>query len=153
MNALIKQPLPPLSTAAIEALRSLSGESLTGIIDASRHSKSGKAVVAIFNSVCTGCQSGDLVATLNRYAEKRPDVKFLALLPQDYSSADLENFKSNLGVKFDTERVGATLSREFGKLVSSYGQSRVNGMVILIDRGSLTVIENPADVNHKLSSW
>ena len=116
-----------------------------------RKTKSGKAVITIFTSVRTGCPSGELVRVLNRYANKRTDVSFLTLLPESYTRQDLDNFKSNLGVKFSVERTDEALSKEFGRMVGLYGESRLNGIVLLIDRGAVTVVDNPNEVDLKLS--
>ena len=151
LNALLKKPLPSLSSALLESLDSLPNSLIFSTREMTRKTKSGKAVITLFTSVRTGCPSGELVRVLNRYANKRTDISFLTLLPKSFTTSDLDNFKSNLAVKFAVARADEALSREFGRLVSLYGESRLNGITLLIDRGSVTVVDNPNEVDLKLS--
>lgn len=151
LNALLQRPLPPLSSALLESLDSLPNGLIFSAREMTRKTKSGKAVITIFTSVRTGCPSGEVVRVLNRYANKRTDVSFLTLLPKSYTNSDIDNFKSNLGVRFSVEREDEALSKEFGRLVALYGESRLNGIVVLIERGSTTVVDNPNEVELKLS--
>jgi len=151
LNALLQKPLPPLSSALLESLDSLPNGLIFSAKEMTRRTKSGKAVITIFTSVRTGCPSGDLVRVLNRYASKRTDVSFLTLLPKSYMRSDIDNFKSNLGVKFPVERMEEALSKEYVRLVSLYGESQLNGIVLLIDRGTVTVVDTPNEVDLKLS--
>lgn len=151
INVLIHRQLPPLSDAVLQTLSLLPGTTFDSFKQKVQHTKSGKAAVAVFTSVCTSCQSGELVQVLNQYAVKRPDIRFIALLPVDYTNVDVENFKSNLQVKFPVERADSAFAREVSKLVSTYGQNRLNGIIRLIDRNSVSVIENNDEVDPKLA--
>ena len=151
LNALLQKPLPPLSSALLESLDSQPNGLIFSTRERTRKTKSGKAVITLFTSVRTGCPSGELVRVLNRYASKHTDVSFLTLLPKSYTTSDIDNFKSNLRVKFSVERTDDALSKEYGRLVSLYGESRLNGIVLLIDRGVVTVVDNPNEVDLKLS--
>ena len=151
LSELTPRPLPPVSSALLESIVSLPGGRISSTREMTKHTKSGKAVITMFASVRTNCPSGDLIRTLNHHAMKKPGVSFITLLPNGYTTSDLDNFKSNLGVRFAVETQEATLSKEFDKLVSSYGESRLNGVVLLIDRGKVTVLDNPNDVELRLS--
>lgn len=151
LNHLTQRPLPPLSSALLESIVSLRNGPISFSRETTRQTKSGKAVIAILTSVSTGCPSGQLIRTLNHYARKHPEVSFITLLPNGYTNSDLDNFKLNLGVKFAVETQDATLSKEFEKLVSSYGESRLNGVVLLINRSVVTVLDNPNELELKLS--
>lgn len=151
LSELTPSPLPPVSSALLESIVSLPNGRISLAREMTRHTKSGKAVMTIFASVRTNCPSGELIKTLNHYAMKSPGVSFITLLPREYTSSDLDNFKANLGVRFAVETQDATLSKEFEKLVNSYGESRLNALVLLIDRGVVTIIDNPNDVELKLS--
>jgi hypothetical protein len=151
LSELTPRPLPPVSSALLESIVSLPNGRISLAREMTRHTKSGKAVITMFASVRTNCPSGDLIRTLNHQAMKNPEVSFITILPKEYTTADLDNFKSNLGVRFAVETQDATLAKEFEKLVSSYGESRLNGVVLLIERGIVTVLDNPNDVELRLS--
>ena len=62
----------------------------------------------------------------------------LALLPGDYSATDVDNLKANLQVSFPVERADAELAEKWGALLDVYGEGRMTGTVVLLDRGEVT---------------
>ena len=153
LNAIVKKDLPPLSGALLKALGSLNIQRFASLREQTRHSNSGKGVVVIFTSVSTVCPSGELVKLLNSYAARGSDTSssFLAVVPKDYTNSDIENFKANLVIKFPVERANNEFSSEFGKVISSYGESRINNSVVFINRGQVSVLSSFDELNLKLA--
>jgi hypothetical protein len=86
------------------ALKSIRTGHFTALREKTRDSRSGKALVVLFDSISTSCPSGKLVKALGRFAGAHQELPVLALLPKDYSEADIENLKVNLQVVFPVER-------------------------------------------------
>lgn len=150
LNTLIKKELPRWSDALVAELDFLKSPQYISLLEKSKDSTSASAVVVLFSSVSTACSSGELVKTLNRYAQERSRTSFLVLLPHDYTDVDLENFKSNLGVSFPVERENIEFSDQFARLVNFYGESRINGSLLLVANGKIAVLNSVDELSLKL---
>jgi len=151
LNALVKRDLPPWSGAVLKSLDSLKSPEFVSLVEQSKQSPAKPAVVLVFTSIATACASGELVKTINDYMLKGSPVSFFAILPSDYSDTDLENLKTNLLVRFPLGRANREFSEEFSKLVSSYGESRVNNCLLLINNGKVEILNSVEDLDRKLS--
>lgn len=100
--------------------------------EAARLTASGKAVVALFSSVCTSCASGRLMYLLNEHAGRNQDVAYFALVPDTFTAGDISNLRTNLNVSFPVEAAGPALSREWQSLREQYGEGPVNAVVLVI---------------------
>ncbi|HEX8183980.1 MAG TPA: hypothetical protein VF747_04495, partial [Blastocatellia bacterium] len=76
-------------------------------------SRSGKAVVALFSTACTGCPDDNLIDLLRTQSQKNPDIAFLTLLPDTFTQSDLDSFKTNLEIPFPVELANSELSRQW----------------------------------------
>lgn len=75
----------------------------------------------------------------------------LAFLPKGYSEADIENLKSNLQVGFPVERADAGLAEKWGALLDVYGEGRMTGTVVLIERGEIIWLAGLEEAEQALS--
>jgi len=148
INLLAKKTLPLQSDAAINILNSINSGAFYRIREQTR-SSSDWAVVVIFNSISSTCPSGELVRLLKRYP---PHSKHLTVfLPSDFSDADRENFKANYKIDFGVERLNEDLAAKWKELTHQYGEAKVNGTVVFMQDGQLSVISGIAETEKALS--
>ena len=81
-----------------EALASAKSARVEAIRQRTLTSPSGKAVIALFSRIGTFCPTGEVLDSLKGHQAKLQDVEFLILFPKDFTSNDVQNFKSNLKV-------------------------------------------------------
>lgn len=151
LNTLIKKDLPPWSDALMKDLAVLRNTQLSSVLENSRKPASQTAVVVLFSSVSTACSSGELVKMINSRIRQGSKISFLTLLPNNYSDIDLANFKANLAVNFAVERGNKEFSDRFANLVSVYGESRMNGTILLVENGQITILNSADELSLKLS--
>jgi hypothetical protein len=152
LNLLAKQNLPQLPFALIDSLNSLTAGHL-GSVRKQTRTESTKAVIALFSSVSTNCPSGEKVKLVNHYSERRKDIAFLLLLPKNYTSEDIENFKTNLQISRNlaVETMDGPLAEKWSSLITIYGENQINGTVLLVNRGALSVSLGMSELEQKLS--
>lgn len=150
VNLLIKKTLRPASAAISEVLNSSKTGTFASLREQTRHTTSGKAVVIFFTSVSSTCPSGELVKLVGKYTQ-RQDVNFVVLLPRDYSNTDRENFSANFRVKLAVEQFDPELEDKWASLVSLYGEPKINGSVVFINRGDISVANGVTEVERDLS--
>jgi hypothetical protein len=153
LHALIGTKTQDFPAALVGALESITEGRFASLRELTRRSRSGKAVVIIFDSVCTSCASGELVKSANRFAAAHQEIPLFAILPKDYTAGDLENFKANLRVKFSAEVADSALTERWLKLSGVYGESRTNGSVVLVERGSVIPLKDLAEAEQPLSRF
>ncbi len=149
VNVLIKKTLRPASAAISEVLNSSTTGTFASLREQTRHTTSGKAVVIFFTSVSSTCPSGELVKLVGKYTQ-RQDVNFVVLLPRDYSNADRENFSANFRVKLAVKQFDPELEDKWASLVSVYGEPKINGSVVFINRGDISVANGITEVERDL---
>lgn len=148
INLLVKKTLPLQSDAAINVLNSLNSGAFYRIREQSR-SSSDWAVVVIFNSISSTCPSGELVRLLKRYP--RHNKHFTVFLPSSFSDTDRENFKTNYKIDFGVDRLDEDLSAKWKELTHEYGEAKVNGTVVFMQGGQLSILNGTAEVERALS--
>ena len=148
INLLVKKTLPLQSDAAINILNSINSGAFYRIREQSRRSQDW-AVVVIFNSISSTCPSGELVRLLKRYAHH--NKHFTVFLPPDFSDTDKENFKANYKIDFGVERLDEDLAAKWKELTHRYGEAKVNGTVVFMQDGQLSVINGTAETEKALS--
>jgi peroxiredoxin len=150
VNVLIRKTLRPASAAISDVLNSSTTGTFSSLREQTRHTTSGKAVVIFFTSVSSTCPSGELVKLVGKYTQ-RQDVTFVVLLPRDYSNTDRENFSANFRVKLTVEQFDPDLEDKWASLVSVYGEPKINGSVVFINRGDISVANGLIEVERDLS--
>lgn len=143
------EDFPPALTAALGSIRSGRFKALR---DETRRSRSGKALVILFDSVSTGCPSGEMVKSAGRLAAGHRGVPVVALLPKDYTAADVENLRENLRVGFSVERADEELAERWAALLDVYGEGRMNGSVVLLNRGEISWLGGLTEAEQALSA-
>ena len=118
------------------------------LFELARKSNSGKAVMVMLASASTSCSTGRVIDVLNSHA-KRSENNLLVLLPHTYSQTDINNFKVNLEVPYPVERADKNLSERWLPLAAKYD---VTGVVLLIDGGEISVLQNLNEVDRHLSN-
>lgn len=137
----------------LTAINSIPGSAIAQVQSKTRYSASGKAVILMASSVCTGCPSGELIDILNAYAKQRNGIDCVALLPNTYTQADISNFKANLGISFLVRTADEKLSRQWMALVEKYGEAAVNNSVILVDKGTISLVQGLSELKHRLTDF
>jgi hypothetical protein len=133
----------PYSEAVLwKMLDSLERRDLAQIVDSGIRSRSGKAIVVMISSVCTGCADGALIDQLNTFSKELPETSFLALVPNSFSKLDVKNLSTNLDITFSVERANQNLSQEWNLLNNKYGEKKINGTLILISEGKIRSVVN-----------
>ena len=120
------------------------------IRERTRSSESGEAVIAMFSSVCSSCQTGALIGTLNKYAKRNPKIDFLIVLPNTYTRDDVANFQTNLKVVVRVELADDELSRQWLSLKDLYGEREVNGTVLFVEKGEVTALKDMTAIENQL---
>jgi hypothetical protein len=116
------------------------------LFDLAAKSNSGRAIIVILASASTTCSTGKVIDVLNSHA-KQTQNNLLVLLPSTYTETDLDNFKVNLEVPYPVERADKNLSDRWLALAAKYN---VTGVVLLIDNGEISVLQNLAEVDRRL---
>jgi hypothetical protein len=137
--------------ALVGALTSLSTGHFESLREETRHSQSGKAVVVLFDSVSTSCPSGEMVKEVSDFAAAHRDVPVIAMLSKEHTATDIENLKTNLEVKFQIERADAKLAEKWSEILEVYGEGRLNGSILVINRGEVSWMSNLSKVEQMLS--
>lgn len=150
VNVLISKTPRPASTAISEVLNSSTTGIFGSLREQTRHTVSGKAVVIFFTSVSSNCPSGELVKLVGKYTW-RQDVKFVVLLPRDYSDADRQNLNANFKVKLIVQQFDPELEAKWASLVNLYGEPMINGSVAFINRGHILVANGIAEIERDLA--
>jgi hypothetical protein len=151
LHLLIDTAPGDFAPALTGALKAVATGRFASLREQTRHSRSGKAVVVLFDSVSTTCPTGELVKSLGRFAANHRDLPVVALLPKDYSAADIENLKSNLQVEFTVESADAELAEKWEQLLEVYGEGRMAGSVVLLDRGDVSWLTGLEEAEQVLS--
>jgi hypothetical protein len=115
-------------------------------------SRSGKAVIAMFSVIGTYCPSGELIDSLKGQHATRQDVELLILFPKDYTASDLQNFKSNLKVNIPVAVADPELSNVWQNFHLKYGETAINGALVAIDRGAVSVLQGVHELNGFLAN-
>ena len=135
-----------------EALVSAGSAQLESIRQRTLTSPSGKAVIASFSLVATFCPSGELVDSLKGHQARLQDVEFLILLPKSFTSNDVQNFKTNLKVSIPVALSDPELSNVWENFRLRYGEAAMNGAVVAIDRGAVSVLQGVDQVGSFLAN-
>lgn len=133
-----------------EAIGSLDGGRIAQVRAKTMRSSSRKAIIVMFSSVCTACPTGQLITLLNKHAELNKDIQYLALLPNTFTSADVNNFRINMDISFGVEVADKELSRRWLSLIQQYGENAVNGTVIVLDKGELSAVQGLYETKQRL---
>lgn len=139
---------PPALTGVLKSIKTGPFASLR---DETRGSRSGKAVVVLFDSISTSCPSGEVIKSLGRLAAAHGELPVVAMLPQGYTEADVETLKANLQLGFPVEQAGAELAGKWKELLGVYGEGRMNGSVVVVDRGEVSWVGGLAEARQALS--
>lgn len=115
-------------------------------------SPSGKAVIALFSLVGTYCPSGELLDSLKGHQARLQDVELLILLPKNYTSNDVQNFKTNLNVSIPVAMADPELSNVWKSFDLRYGESAINGALVAIDRGAVSVLQGVGELDSFLAN-
>lgn len=135
-----------------EALVSVKSPQLEEVRQRTLTSPSGKAVIAMFSVIGTYCPSGELIDSLKGDHARRQDVELLILFPKDYTPTDIQNFKSNLQVNIPVAIADPELSNIWESFHLRYGETAVNGALVAIDRGTVSVLQGVPELNGFLAN-
>jgi hypothetical protein len=150
VNLLAKKTLPPVSTAVTDALQSCRIGPFAVLREQTRSVTSRRALVMLFTSVSSTCPSGELLKMAARQV-KGKDADLLILIPKEYSDSDCENLRTNFKLNVSVKRFDSELSEKWNTLVSQYGESKINGTVVLVEGGSVSLLTDLSQVEHELT--
>jgi len=149
INVLVNKTLPPISTAISDVLNASTTGDFASLREKTRHTASGKAVVIFFTSVSSTCPSGEIIRLVARHSNNNVDC--VVMLPKDYSKADRENLTANFRLNLIVQPFDPALEDKWASLVSIYGEPRINGSVVIINRGNISVANGITEVERDLS--
>jgi hypothetical protein len=139
--ALFQKALASARSAQVESIRQ---RTLT--------SPSGKAVIVAFSLVGTFCPSGEFLDSLKAHQARLQDVEFLILFPKNFTPSDVQNFKTNLKVSMPVALADHEFSNVWEDFRLRYGEAAMNGAVVAIDRGAVSVLQGMDQVNSFLAN-
>ena len=135
-----------------EAILSVKSAQLEEIRQRTLTSPSGKAVIGLFSLIGTFCPSGELVDSLKGHQAKLQDVEFLILFPKNFTSNDVRNLKSNLKVSIPVALADPELSNVWEGFALRYGQAELNGALVAIDKGTVSVLRGVEQLDRFLAN-
>lgn len=150
VNLIAKKTLPPASTAVIDALRSCRTGPFAALREQTRNVGSRRALVMLFTSVSSTCPSGELLKMVARQVRGKGN-DLLILLPKEYSNTDCENLRTNFKLNVSVRRFDAELQEKWNTLVSLYGETKINGTVVLVEGGSVSLLTDLSQLEHELT--
>ena len=115
-------------------------------------SPSATTIVVLFSTVCTTCSSADLVDVINQQAANQQNMDFLILMPRSFTETDINNFKINLALKVPVALADEEVSRVWDSFASRYGQAQVNGIVIVMKQGRVSVLRGADQLSDFLAN-
>lgn len=133
-----------------QAISSAESRQISQLRARAARSPSGKAVIVMFSSVCTSCPTGQLISLLNTHAKLNQGIEYMALLPDTFTPADLNNFRINMDISFPVKLADEELSRRWSSLIQRYGENAVNGAVLVLDKGKLSAAHGLNETKHHL---
>jgi len=139
--ALLQEAIASANSAQVEAIRQ---RTLT--------SPSGKAVIAMFSLIGSFCPSGELLDSLKAHQARLQDVEFLILFPKNFTSNDVQNLKTNLRVSIPVTLADPELANVWETFQLRYGESPINGALVAIDRGNISVLQGVQQLDSFLTN-
>ena len=139
--ALLQEAIASANSAQVELIRQ---RTLT--------SRSGKAVIAMFSLIGTFCPSGELLDSLKGHQARLQDVEFLILFPKNFTSNDVQNLKTNLRVSIPVALADPELADVWETFQFRYGESPINGALVAIDRGAISVLQGVEQLDSFLAN-
>jgi len=134
----------------LDSIRSVRGGQFERAQAAALRSESRKAVILLLSSASTTCPSGELARRVSEFAREHGKIDCLALLPNTFSRADVDNFKMNLDIPFRVETADEEFSHRWSALIEEYGEMAVNGTVITIAGEKVSVGHTAKEVESQL---
>ena len=135
-----------------EAIASVKAGPLEEVRQRTLTSSSGKAVIGLFSLVGTFCPSGEMVDSLQQNHAQLHSVEFLILMPKSYTPSDAQNLGTNLKVTIPITFADSDLSQIWANFNFRYGESQINGSLVAIDRGNVSVLQGVDELNSFLAN-
>lgn len=135
-----------------EAIASVKSGPLEEVRQRTLTSSSGKAVIGLFSLVGTFCPSGEMVDSLQRHQARLQDVEFLILFPKGFTTNDAQNLKTNLKVSIPITFADSDLSNVWENFNFRYGEVQINGSMLAIDRGNVSVLQGVDELDSFLAN-
>lgn len=135
-----------------QAITSAKSPQVEAIRQRTLTSSSGKAVIALLSLIGTFCPSGELIDALKEHQARRQDVELVILFPKNFTSNDIHNLKSNLKVSMPVAIADPELSNVWESFEFRYGQQEINGALVAIDRGSVSVLQGVYELDNFLGN-
>jgi len=150
LSLLAKKTLPSVSTSVVEALQSCHTGAFAELREQTRNDGQRRALVMMFTSVSSTCPSGELLKMTARQA-KGKSGDLLILLPKEYSDADCQNLRTNFKLNVEVKQFDSELADKWKTLADVYGEAKINGTVVLVQHGSISLISDVAQVEKELA--
>jgi hypothetical protein len=144
---------PPYSPVLLqEAIASVKTGPLEEIRQRTLATSSGKAVIGLFSLVGTFCPSGELLDSMKRHQAQLHNVEFLILLPKNFTENDARNLKTNLKVSIPISFSDPNLSKLWEDFNFRYGEAQINGSLVAINRGNVSVLQGVDELDSFLAN-
>ena len=91
-------------------------------------------IVALFNKICAGCFSYDLIGKLNEiYKNPNSSITVLAYVLDTYDERDLTNLRTHLKVDLPFKRADVHMSGVWRSLIDEFGEAQLNNILFIIN--------------------
>jgi hypothetical protein len=93
-------------------------------------------IVCLFNSICGGCFSGEIIRYFDKIsANNNPIVFVVCILNNQYfSNNDILALKSQMNILMPIYLSSKLLSTKWNKLITDYRASELNNIIVIIDK-------------------
>lgn len=136
---------------------SLRSEWFSQVIDFMKRENKNQYLIAMFNGICQGCNSGSVVRLLNDvHREKKDRIGVLCLVDGSFTERDIRTLKSQLGIEYATLTANTSLSEKWKGLANKYSPAELNEIVFVVDsegRVLRTMDPNCGDCARKLTDY
>ncbi len=115
-----------------------------------RRSNSDKIAIALLTSVSTSCSTGKLTNSFRNTSERTQNQNLFILLPNQFSDADVENFRANMKYSHQVEKADVDLANFWVPFAEKY---EATGVVIIVDGENISTLQDTDKINEILTSF
>ena len=141
----------PVSNKVIPASELLEHKIITSHIkQLQTNSIDNQIAIALLTNTSTSCTTGKIVEVFRNTKKRVHNAKLRIILPNQYNTQDIENFKSNMDLNFEVIIADEELFKAWQPLADKYSAS---GVVIILDQEKYIVSQDIRDIAKHLSKF
>lgn len=106
-------------------------------------------VISLFAEMCSLCESGKIISEINNlYNTRNNKIGFLTILSNDFEKNDVQNFKSNLKIKYKVIRADSSLAKNWNNLIKTFRRSDLTNIILLTNKEGTILKINKEALKH-----